>query len=220
MSDSDPGDGFWARCDHPSESVDRLTGPGQARKRRLLACAFCRTVREVLRNQYYRAALETAERFADGECDAAELEARNYDVSDLLLDPRYVKSHPPFPSDIQAALLAATASDPDIEWLDQLKSREVAPVLYCQFGDPLHPLDLCRPWWRDKTSVRLARSIYSAREWDQMPLLADALEEAGCEDTNLLRHCRGGEPHSRGCHVVDGLLGKAAPSYGGQPTGE
>ncbi len=41
-----------------------------------------------------------------------------------------------------------------------------------------------------------------------MPVLADALEDAGCADADILAHCRGHGPHVRGCWVVDLVLGK------------
>jgi hypothetical protein len=49
---------------------------------------------------------------------------------------------------------------------------------------------------------------YDARAFDRLPLLADALEEAGCADADILAHCRSGGGHLRGCWVVDLLLGK------------
>jgi hypothetical protein len=54
----------------------------------------------------------------------------------------------------------------------------------------------------------MAQSIYDARQWGDMPLLGDALEEAGCDDQSVLDHCRGTGPHTRGCHVVDAILGQ------------
>ncbi len=62
--------------------------------------------------------------------------------------------------------------------------------------------------WRDSTVPRLARAIYAGRLWAEMPILADALEEAGCPDGDLLRHCRGQER----CYcTVDGLSSRACP---------
>jgi hypothetical protein len=54
----------------------------------------------------------------------------------------------------------------------------------------------------------LAIAIYDDRAFDAMPLLADALEEAGGADSDILAHCRGGAPHARGCWVLDALLGR------------
>jgi hypothetical protein len=56
--------------------------------------------------------------------------------------------------------------------------------------------------------VQLARSLYEERRFEDMPVLADALEEAGCQDAAVLEHCRGPGPHVRGCWVLDVVLGK------------
>jgi hypothetical protein len=56
--------------------------------------------------------------------------------------------------------------------------------------------------------VRLAKSIYNDRTFDHLPLLADALEAAGCTNADILSHCRGPDPHVRGCWVVDAIFGK------------
>jgi hypothetical protein len=57
-------------------------------------------------------------------------------------------------------------------------------------------------------ALDLAAAMYEARDFAGLPVLADALEEAGCEDAGVLAHCRGPGPHARGCWVVDLLLGK------------
>ena len=54
----------------------------------------------------------------------------------------------------------------------------------------------------------LAASIYADRAFDRLPILADALEEAGCTDAEILNHCRQPGEHWRGCWVVDLILGK------------
>jgi hypothetical protein len=51
-------------------------------------------------------------------------------------------------------------------------------------------------------------AIYDSRDFSAMPILADALQDAGCENTDILDHCRGSGPHVRGCWVVDLVLGK------------
>jgi hypothetical protein len=62
--------------------------------------------------------------------------------------------------------------------------------------------------WNDGTVLRLAQSIDDQRAFDRLPILADALEEAGCTNTDVLDHCRDAVKHVRGCWVVDLILGK------------
>jgi hypothetical protein len=64
------------------------------------------------------------------------------------------------------------------------------------------------PAWRTSDAVALARGIYAERAFDRMPILADALQDAGCTDRVVLLHCRGPFVHVRGCWVVDLVLGK------------
>ena len=63
------------------------------------------------------------------------------------------------------------------------------------------------PAWRTSDVVALARGIYADRAFDRMPILGDALEDAGCADTAILDHCRDGATHARGCWLVDLILG-------------
>jgi hypothetical protein len=79
------------------------------------------------------------------------------------------------------------------------------------FGNPFRPAAFNPAWraWRDGTLTHLAQAIYDDRAFDRLPILADALEEAGCADRGLLDHCRGPGPHVRGCWAVDLVLGKS-----------
>jgi hypothetical protein len=74
-------------------------------------------------------------------------------------------------------------------------------------GNPFRPVAFS-PSWRTTDAVGLARSMYDARDFAAMPILADALEDAGCDSADVLAHCRGDGPHVRGCWVVDLVLGK------------
>ena len=65
------------------------------------------------------------------------------------------------------------------------------------------------PSWLTSTVLTLAEGIYADRAFDRLPLLADALEEAGCADAEILRHCRKPGEHVRGCWLLDLLLGKS-----------
>ena len=65
------------------------------------------------------------------------------------------------------------------------------------------------PDWRTTVVQALCRRMLDSRSFDVLPILADALQEAGCENADILDHCRGPGPHVRGCWVVDLVLGKA-----------
>jgi hypothetical protein len=87
-----------------------------------------------------------------------------------------------------------------------------ARVLHCIFGNPFRPspsLPSVTLAWNDGTVRRIAQGIYIDRAFDRLPILADALEEAGCTNADILAHCRQPGEHVRGCWVVDLLLGKA-----------
>jgi hypothetical protein len=86
------------------------------------------------------------------------------------------------------------------------------------FGNPFRPITLHPAvlTWNDATVVRLAQAAYEERHMPEgtldngrLAVLADALEEAGCNDADILSHCRSGGEHVRGCWVVDLLLGKS-----------
>jgi hypothetical protein len=117
------------------------------------------------------------------------------------------------------------ASD-ETQWAERLRAgvaegREQACLLLEIFGNPFQPLppkrgkqqwkDRFDAWlsWSDGMVVKMAQAIYDDRAFDRMPILADALEEAGCSDQDILRHCREPGEHVRGCWAVDLLLGKS-----------
>ncbi|MBA4189286.1 MAG: hypothetical protein C0467_14920 [Planctomycetaceae bacterium] len=77
------------------------------------------------------------------------------------------------------------------------------------FGNPFRPVAFS-PDWRSDTAVSLAMHIYESRDFSAMPILADALQDAGCDNDDVLSHCRDPQQvHVRGCWVVDLVLGKA-----------
>jgi hypothetical protein len=103
----------------------------------------------------------------------------------------------------------AGAETVDLIWAGEEAAQ--ADLLRCVVGNPFRPAPIAAPsWltWAGGTVVMLARSIYDGRAFDQLPILADALEEAGCTDRDILAHLRGPGPHCRGCWSVDLMLGK------------
>jgi len=75
------------------------------------------------------------------------------------------------------------------------------------FGNPFRPVTLDSTW-RTSTAVALAQQMYESRDFSPMPILADALQDAGCDHPDILSHCRGDGVHVRGCWVVDLVLAK------------
>ena len=83
----------------------------------------------------------------------------------------------------------------------------LADTLRDVFGNPFRPVTI-ESRWLTETVVGIASCIYTERAFERMPILADALQEAGCENEVVLNHCREPGEHVRGCWVVDLLLGK------------
>jgi hypothetical protein len=79
------------------------------------------------------------------------------------------------------------------------------------FGNLFCPVTVYPAWlaWHDGLLASMARRMYDSRDFTDMPVLADALEEAGCQDQDILGHCRSGGEHVRGCRAIDLLLGKS-----------
>jgi hypothetical protein len=89
------------------------------------------------------------------------------------------------------------------------KPAPAAALLRDLFGNPFRPaprFDIGWLAWNGGTAAKVARGLYEGRAFDRLPLLADALEDAGCADADLLGHLRGPGPHVRGCWAVDSLL--------------
>lgn len=109
-----------------------------------------------------------------------------------------------------AVLVAVACSGPEREQ-DFAKERAAqCVVLRDILGNPFRQAALEPIWlaWTGGTVVKLAQGIYEERAFDRLPVLADALEEAGCHDNDILGHCCHPGPHVRGCWVVDLLTGR------------
>ena len=87
---------------------------------------------------------------------------------------------------------------------EQSHQRHLVADIFGNLFRPIGPFSS----WLTSDVLPLAESIYQERTFDRMPILADALDDAGCANADILTHCRGDGPHVRGCWVVDLLLGK------------
>jgi len=108
----------------------------------------------------------------------------------------------------RAAANVAAIGHPNIhESLIASELRTQASLFRDIFGNPFRPVAF-DPAWRTATVTSLAQAIYADRRFGDLPILADALEDAGCTSADVLEHCRTPGEHVRGCWVVDLALGK------------
>jgi hypothetical protein len=193
------------------------------RKRRLLSCAFVRQVLHLLPDDGYRLAVETCERFADGLVKWKDMlaarkfltkawpttqreEAVNcaWQAAWLSLDKQAVLSVHAWE---HAAFARASLARPDWDTGYDEAKRAALLLIRDIFGNPFRPVTLDQAWLTP-TVKQLATASYLERAFNLMPILADALEEAGCDNPAILTHCRQPGDHVRGCWVVDVVLGK------------
>jgi hypothetical protein len=200
----------WLAGTDPWRMLDFLSGKTSERKLRLFACACCRQPAFFdLWTTANTAALTTAERYADGQGNLDQL--RRAARAAFGLGPIWC-----------CADKASVAAD---SWIRGVyRSRPLVPrsllagLLHCIFGNPFRPVSLgpaCLTW-NEGTVGRLAQAAYDHRSLPagsldrvRLAILADALEEAGCNDRHLLGHLREPGSHVRGCFGVDAALGKS-----------
>jgi hypothetical protein len=133
-----------------------------------------------------------------------------------VLTPRRVRNRDPFLRalwDVQNEIARRKEGPKTFLSFDYARQKEQAQqanLLRDLFGHPVCPPTPDPAWltWNNGTVPRLAAGLYDEGAFDRLPILADALEDAGCTDAAILDHCRGPGPHVRGCWVVDLLLGK------------
>jgi hypothetical protein len=187
--------------------VDRVN----PRKLHLFVCGCCRRP-WIMADGDHVEALETAERYADGLITEGELGGASIRVrlsdratsleAKLALDCCLSGSSEPRRLQGAYEWAAIAGTDAPAEWKYQ------GHLIRCIFGNPFRPVTV-DPSWLTSTVVSLAQGIYAERAFDRLPILADALQDAGCDNPDVLDHCRGPGPHVRGCWVVDLVLGKS-----------
>jgi hypothetical protein len=222
-----PTEQEWLAAKHPYEMI-YLKACRNDRKRRLLVCACARRVEHLLPDPSYLSYVELSERFADGLATDQDLRlgrSRGRKVLDRSWESlssieayaaRCVlctlnKEFMSFKMAIEDAAHAIGRVNPNYgESLDDEEGPRQCILVKDIFGNPFRPSTIDSGWltWNNRTLPKLAQTIYDDRRYDIMPILADALEEAGCSDAQILDHCRGPGPHVRGCWVVDLILGK------------
>jgi hypothetical protein len=185
------------------------------RKLRLFAVACSRLVWDRLWYKQSRDAIEMAERYADGLCDRKALlragklassvvrRSQYREVERVARDAAIADAHKAAVW-VRSSLGHALKDDPRQGVAQCVLLREIAGNLF-RLSPPLPAAVLA---WNDGTVPRIAQGIYEGRAFDRLPILHDALLDAGCDDEDILAHCRSEGPHVRGCWVIDLILGK------------
>jgi hypothetical protein len=219
----------WLACATPLYMLNARAERISDRKLRLFAVACCRRVWDRLPEGRHRDVVDLAERHAEGllsqrvwqsarqtDLGVATHRTTADDVVGYVLhkDPRTAAratSGNASTLAVEEAVLPAGPDRPRFQvYLPAQHAvlKEFAALLRCIAGER-YRLPRLKPSWLTSDVVALARGIYDERAFDRMPILADALQDAGCDNDDILNHCRGSGPHVRGCWVVDMLLGKA-----------
>jgi hypothetical protein len=227
-------EGEWQSCTDPQAMLEFLWGKASERKLRLFAIACCRSSRPLLLNKDLRRALDVSTRYADGQATAEELAAAFRSSNGLAVGQCYQRSterdYRRWAEATAVANATAVTSEnysmeghaKDAVWMivraaHRNPERYLCRLLRDVFGNLFHPISPAPAVlaWNDDTVVRLAQAAYEERKLPEgtldngrLAVLADALEEAGCTDADVLAHLRGPGIHVRGCWVVDLLLGK------------
>jgi hypothetical protein len=223
----------WLAWTDPRPMLEYLRGKASDRKMRLFAVAVVRSVWNDIKSPRSRKAVETAERFADGKASRRALDRAYFDayaaqeiadaaltrldaseVTDRVMDAmrfRHAATLTAAPTAADGAILCAGivsctvfGTYPEAQPALRFQAGLVRDI----FGNPFRPVTFDRPR-QTRHVTALAATIYGGRAFDRLPILADALEEAGCDNADILSHCRGPGQHVRGCWVVDLVTGRA-----------
>ncbi len=216
----------WLVCTDPDAMLRQLGRTASERKLRLFACACCRRNWHLLTDPRSQRAVEAAEAYADDRIDEDELRDAAFEAEDAGSPDNpgwagpYYAACDTFDAETAAfyarvglspiaresGINAVPADAPELV----AEARAQCELLREIFGNPFRPptlADTVRAWNEGKVA-QLALAIDEDRGFDRMPILADALTEAGCTDAAILEHCRAVHTHVRGCWIIDLLLSK------------
>ncbi len=203
----------WLAATDSEPMLEFLRGKASDRKLRLFACACCENYSSYFTDERSWSAVQVALEVADGTVLQGERERA------------FVEAHSvaswTYDSDAAAEVAAYTCGDR--EHLNELPwqimrafafdvytnpRQLIRRLLHDCFGPLLFRVVAVDSFWLNSDVVAFATGIYEEKAFDRLPILADALQDAGCVNEDILAHCRSEKPHVRGCWVVDLLLGK------------
>jgi hypothetical protein len=212
----------WLTCEQLRPMLDFVVGGylrrqlrgwllgDRQRKLRLFLCACWRAEGA----GGYEPLVEVAERYAEGAATRAELKLARQRALEMWLSWRpwwrYGLREPYArvalsPTAMSAAVMHRLAASGYISLLGlEPRSVRLLREIIQPFRDYAE-----RPAWLSRDVRNVARAIAQERLYERMDILADALEDAGCDDSLLLDHCRCGDKHVRGCWALDVLTGQS-----------
>jgi hypothetical protein len=220
----------WPTDYHVEEMLQYLGDSASQRKLRYFMVACARRVLPKSADNEMLIALEVAEKFADQSVSKREL-SRVRQALKVRHTTRFAKHGPLYTDHIRSVpawhatreqiVRGAAEGSGCCAWSSTRKSDQYgismsyprdelmaqANLVRDIFGNPFRPVTF-DPRWRSSNVVGLAQAIYDDKAFERMPILADALMDAGCEDDEIIGHCRGPGPHVRGGWVVDLVLDK------------
>jgi hypothetical protein len=190
----------WVQRNHRHLSTER--------KWRLLNCACFRRTWHLL-SESSREAVELAERYADSLVEGLPKRSIHCSRGTAVL---MALSFPDMNAlDWDRAETAAQSFERNYAITLDLEGEDEGAVKCALLREilrnPFHAVGL-NPRWCTSSVVDLVTAIHQEKAFDRMPILADALMDAGCDNERIIAHCRGEGSHVRGCWVVDLLLGK------------
>lgn len=220
----------WLKATDPALMLEFLKGKASNRKLRLFAVACRRRISRSLTGIKLLSAIDTAELFADDVWAGADLRDAEEITDEIAWQHETalreaailaVRTNTPVDGDdptIVASAAAAravghtvanlvraseAATEAAYSSLETIERTVQASLVRDVFGDPFRPVTL-KSDWHTSTVLALANGVYSEKAFDRMPILADALQDAGCDNEDVINHCRDPQGvHARGCWVVD-----------------
>jgi hypothetical protein len=215
----------WLGATDPSDMLIMgfLLGKLSDRKYGLFAAACCRAIWQDIPNETCRNGILVAERHTDGFASLEELRnaqaltlnsfQNEENCSDNVYTAWLAVLHASYAVQRITIWDAAFATALFVSKVVDRHRPTYSPryaiclIAFDIFGNPFRPVTF-NPSWLTPTVVALASGIYAEMAFDRMPILADALQDAGCDNEDILSHCRQQRKHVRGCWVVDLVLGK------------
>ena len=224
----------WLTCTDPQKMLEFLGSKVSERKLRLFAVACCRRIWSRWGESQLPTEVVTIEMFADGEVSKKNMRAVRSKLGAMggvsaawaansaehaVLEDNALNAAKQAVSSalyfayffIYEATFSESSYSGDCKKAAEARADEriaLPSILREIFGPlPFRPVAF-DPSWLTPTVTQLAEAIYEERAFDRMPILADALEDAGCANADILEHCRQPGEHVRGCWPLDLVLAK------------